>query len=201
MFQWNNCFKKELNQITKIMLANGAYYIEEKDYFIIPNNHLELIPKELTKNFSDKRFWTSYATKPFIHFYTEDEYLKVKEKEVEKIKQEQKNFRKRIEAEKDIEVLKQEFGNKWRDNGWIKQNIGEYYIEEPMWQYFWTLIGNNWQVVDWKHNIKIEENMYNKIYSLKINGYNGSTFLSHVFKNNKGYSSKIIGAYKVNRQG
>lgn len=90
-------------------------------------------------------------TKPFYKytsnkFYSVLWYKEVKAREEkERIKEEKKKEAKRQLDEK-MEMLAQEYGNKWRDEYWIKKNIGEYYTYEPIISYFWTLIGDNWKV-------------------------------------------------------
>ena len=139
-------------------------------------------------------------TKPFYKytsnkFYSVLWYKEVKAREEkERIKEEKKKEVKRQLNEK-MEMLAEEYGNKWRDEYWIKKNIGEYYTYEPIISYFWTLIGDNWKVKDWKHNIELEKGVYDKIKDMKVEGFKGSSFLNRRFKNIKGYSCGIEGFY------
>lgn len=215
-FKWQcSTLQSVLASIVQIMEDNGAYFIEYTSthkYFIVPNNDKVLIPKQYYHCLS--KDWKKYSceirdkvtSKAFrVTIMTQaeyDEYIRQREELSQRLQreQEEKNIKQRelLEA---IEGLAQEYGDKWRSWEWIRKNIGEYHTEEPMWQYFWTIIGDNWKVVDWKHNIQIEESVYKKIYNMKVNGYKGSTFLGRTFKNSKGYSTGITGSYKVEKKG
>lgn len=196
-------WEKDLSKIVKYLDQNGAYFkeIDKTLYYFIPEIQL---PEELTKNLIKP--WYEYAHRLSVKILTEKEFKELKERERRKEEERLKEIQKKQEEEKRkakeaVECLRQEYGKAWKDYEWIRKNIGEYCTEEPMWQYFWTLIGNNWQVVDWRHNIKIEESTYNKIRSMTVNGYKGSTFLGRSFKNKKGYSCRITETYKIQRQG
>jgi hypothetical protein len=43
-----------------------------------------------------------------------------------------------------VEEIKKKYGNKFRDEKWIIDNIGEYYTYEIILPYFWTIIGDNY---------------------------------------------------------
>lgn len=187
---------KYLDQIWDIVMekyfveANGLSSITLLDEAKEDKKILEL-NKKLTKPFykyTSSKFYT-------VYWYKE---VKARE-EKERLKEEKKKEAKRQLDEK-MEMLAEEYGNKWRDEYWIKKNIGEYYTYEPIISYFWTLIGDNWKVKDWKHNIELEKSIYNKIKSMKVEGFKGSSFLNRKFKNRSGYSCGIDGCYQVEQR-
>lgn len=214
IFKWASPNKeKVLNIIVEIMKDNGAYFIDYNKYtiyFIIPNNWEKLVPKNCQQALGKE--WKDYTCsilkdekKYGGKIISVAEYEDMLEAERQKVIAAQERAKKaakeKIEREEAIEGLTEEYGNRWRSYEWIRKNIGTYHTEEPMWQYFWTLIGDNWQVADWKHNIKIEESIYKRIENMRVNGQSGKVFLGRTFKNAKGYSAGIIGTYRVERKG
>lgn len=100
--------------------------------------------------------------------------------------------------EKDLDTLaqlKEQYGDKWLDEKWIKDNIGRF--PSPAAEYYWTLIGDKgFQVVDWKGNLKIRKDVYDKILEDRTFAtYSGEKFLKENFTNKKGYPARIRGTY------
>lgn len=92
----------------------------------------------------------------------------------------------------EVRLLRNSYQGVWRDNSWIKTHIGEYYTEDPAYEYYWTLIGDNY-LTDWKGNIKLEIETYRKVKEINNSKIlKPSKFLSRKFKNLKGYSSQIL---------
>ena len=143
--------------------------------------------KELEKKLPKYKTWNSYTTKKcYVRLLSETTY----NKEQQKIKEIKEKEEKRKQEEKEkIDEKKKEFNN-WRDEEWIKKNIGEYYNFEYIFEYFWTLIGDKWKKSNWQGDILIEEKIYNQIKKEKM----GNTFLNRKFKI-KGYSHGIVGTY------
>lgn len=194
LIKWSTTKYQE--RFSKIMkcLETQVQVIKER-YVIIPDNYEDfIIDKELLKGLT-KPFY-QYRSNCTIMLRSEYEYELEKERQ-RRLKQEKKRMEEqRILREKEevIECLRQEYGNKWRDRNWINKNVGEYTecYWDPMFEYFWTLIEDNWQRVDWKQNIKLEQGIYNRIEGIKVNGVSGKSFLNAKFKNNKGYNASIL---------
>lgn len=193
MLKWIS--EKYQNRFLKIMkcLNFNIENIKDGDIIVIPDNYEDYIEdKELLKD----------LTKPFYKYkcnctiYLKSEYEEQQRKREIIRQREEERKRKEVQEQKEkeeiIECLRQEYGKKWRDKKWIESNIGEYYSWEPLYEYFWTIIGDNWQKVDWKQNIKLEQSIYNKIKGMKVNGVSGESFLKRKFRNDKGYSAGIL---------
>ena len=69
--------------------------------------------------------------------------------------------------------------------------IGTY--PTPFAEYYWTIIGKKgYKVLDWKGNLSIREDIYNRIMNdHTFHSYSGKKFLSNSFKNKKGYAAYI----------
>ena len=156
---------------------------------ILPNNYEELIGNRQLK--LTKKFYT-YKNNLFNKAYTVDEYYQIQEEAKRKLLEEQKRKEKKLFEEqliiKELEKLKLQFGNKWRDKAWIEKHIGEYYSYEPCMEYYWTIIGE-----DFKYskggNIILENKIYQCILNDKSFNIKGSQFLGRRFKK---YGSKSI---------
>lgn len=185
---------KKLNEIMQILEPYYTEYLVNNSYrlIIIPDNYKNLVDNKLLVGLS----------KPFYQYKNgyckmelESEYLARKKryeeqqkKEEEQRKKEQEELEKRNEI---IEDLKKNFNGEWKDKEWIEKNIGIYEPWDNVYEYFWSLIGNNWKVKDWKYNIQLEVRTLEKIQDIKNNGINGRKFLRTKYKNSKGYKANI----------
>lgn len=201
-YKWANAERKaQLNKIMELLEDK----IEVINYpkvgrsqptptIIIPNNYKEIIKEHITG--LNKEFY-KYANYHYSFIVREDYERKKRKDEEEKEIQRKKEEKKNKEAQEAIAQNKhlQSVSKDWKDKQWIEQNVGIYYTWEPQIEYFWTLIGNNWKVKDWKGNISIEEDTYKVISKTVYCGIKGSIFLSRKFKNKKGFSIEIVDTY------
>lgn len=199
-YQW--AYGNKAQQLNQIMekLEN---FIEIKDdanivRVIIPDNYKEIVGIKLLQGLS-KEFYT--YTNYHYDFILESSYKKKQEEWKKELKLKKKKDQKQKENAQKAEGLRYSLEN-WRDESWIKGNIGEYFTWQPQLEYFWTIIGDNWQVASpqWKGNIVLEQKIYKKIEQMEFCGLKGSTFLNRKFKNKKGYSAGIVGTYKEKPQ-
>lgn len=204
--EWQNAKnRKNLNAIVEYLNANGAHFEKTKEhvYYIVPNNYKELVAQSGIKLGS---FITSYSGR--IHsaeqsasswercpMTTETEYQGILQREKDKEERQKQQLQAKAEAMIALNELRNSFSGSWRDDEWIKAHIGEYYTEEVAYQYYWSLIGERWKVVDWKHNIELEKDIYDIISTMNVLGLKGTTFLSRGYKNPGGYCARIVGYY------
>lgn len=194
--QWKRV--SQAKKLNKILNALENYLKINGNIIIIPNNYKELIDNQLLQGLS-KPFYL-YKNTSGICFLLESEYQIRLERE-QKIKEQIKN--KELEEEKQqkiVDQLKRNYTGNWRDRDWIEKNIGKYYTWNPAYEYFWTIIGNNWKVADWKHNIKLEKDTMDQIKDITIGNLKGKNFLTRTFKNSKGYSTTIVSECFINAQ-
>ena len=180
---WN--ILEEEVQISELLKNSSFIELILKDDVI---NKIE----EINKKFPKYKTWQSYnCKKARIKIISEKQYNEEQKRiQIEKEKEE-------LKKQKDkqwVEDQKKNFSN-WRDEQWIKKNIGEYYNFDIKFEYFWTLIGNNWKQNNWKGDISIEENIYNQIKKETM----GNTFLNRKFKKN-GYSHGITNTYRKEKR-
>lgn len=144
--------------------------------------------EEINKRFPKYKNWKSYnCKKATVKIISEEQYNKEQKRIQEEKEKEELNKQKNKQW---VEDQKKNFSN-WKDEQWIKNNIGEYYNFDIKFEYFWTLIGDNWRQNNWKGDISIEESIYNDIKKMPM----GNIFLNRKFKRN-GYSHGITDTYK-----
>lgn len=139
----------------------------------------------------------NYTVKNVSKFYSKTliEQVREKNRQLRELQrqEEEKRLKEKEERDKAFQEFKKDKAG-WRDEEWIKRNIGEYYNYEPGIEYFWNVIGDNWKVANWKGDILIEDSVYASIKGKESYGLMGTTFLYRSFKS-KGYSHRIIGTY------
>lgn len=165
----------------KIEIING--------YLIYPDNYEDYIGdrnKKLSKNFY------AYKCKEFYKAYSRTEWEKFQKAEQERKRQEElKRKRKEEKIQRDqnkIDELKKNYGEKWRSKEWIEKNIGEYYNWMPCFEYYWTIIGDDYSIT-W-NGVRISKESREEIKKIKNFELSGSSFLGRKFKRN-GYSKEI----------
>lgn len=126
---------------------------------------------------------------------TEEEFKKKEEIYEEYLKQEEERRKQEeiIELKKAIELKERiiKEGKEYRDKNWIEKNIGKYYSWDTSYEYFWSIIGNEY-FQKWNGEIVLTKNKLNEIKNIGKNecGLKGTTFLGRKFKYN-GYSHEI----------
>lgn len=193
-----------LNDLVNIWNIISDNYEFADGYLILPTEILNKVDDFIITNKLDKKFtkqWYNYKNNLPMHrgVLSIEEYTKkiAKEKEKErlrKIKEQEQQLQTELNYKEDLqtlEMLKGIYKNSWLNSDWIKAMIGTY--DNPFAEYYWTLIGRNgYKVIDWKHNLSIREDIYNKIYNDKtFKSYSGRRFLNNSFKNQKGYAAYI----------
>ena len=150
---------------------------------ILPDNYQDYISNEDIK-FLVKPFY-DYRNKLFIKTYTRTEYnnylKELKEKELQRKKKEEQISN----SEKELLLqIQKKYQNKFRNNNWILNNIGEYYTEEQILPLFWTIIGDNYIKLP-NGNIRLQKDIQDKIEEIdkrKLNiNISGSQFLGRRF--------------------
>ena len=90
--------------------------------------------------------------------------------------------------------LREKYGHTWKDLNQIEKDIGKYDV--PFVEYYWTIIGDAYKKKDWKENILLRQDIYDKISIDKtFKTFPGYKFLNTAFKNSKGYNARIADTY------
>lgn len=162
--------------------------------YIVPNGLIEKM-NELCKGKLGKS-WDGYKTKKWDCLVSESEEREyVYKRKIELKREEEIEKKKKLEEEarkeKEIEYYNSIPNNQKISEQWVKENIGRYYNWKSIYEYYWYLLQHNWKKANWKGDIKVQEDVYNKIMTLP----DGKKFLQAKFKY-KGYSHNIIGTYR-----
>lgn len=187
-------FSKELYGYKKLIeifqLLDDKIQIGPNQELILPNNYQEIIGNRNTG--LTKKFYT-YKNNIFDckKVFTESEYsnyLQEQKEQLLKLQKEKEEKQRKEQEELDrLQKYKKEFGDKWRDDEWIKQNIGKYATPSPFYSYYWSLIGDNYKKVGKIIYIPIE--VYGRISQNKEFSVSGSSCLNRTIYNVKIYPS------------
>ena len=150
---------------------------------ILPDNYEEYIDKEKTKWLTKPVY--GYKNDIYDKVYTKTEYQNyLKKMELEKIRKEQKQQKINENETKMVEEIKKKYGNRFRDEKWIIDNIGEYYTYEIILPYFWTIIGDNYIRLK-NGNIRLQKDIQDQIKQINKKelgiGISGTQFLGRRF--------------------
>jgi hypothetical protein len=183
-------------------------YEFKENYLVLPTEIYEQINDFIATNNLDKKFtkkWYEYKNNfsmsrgPIdVNSYN----LIVKRREIRanerKIKEEESKKQQDLNYQEDLQTLaalQEVHKDSWLNSDWIQSIIGTY--DNPFAEYYWTLIGRKgYKVKDWKKNLLIREDIYNTIYNDNtFKTYSGKRFLANSFKNEKGFSTHIVGTF------
>ena len=187
----NDRVKKQLNSIMEVLEPYCEFYTY---YIVIPDNYKDYIDKSLLVGLG-KTFY-SYTRSGKDQMILKSTFTEKMERERQRKEKEQK-AKEQLEQElknkiKIIEEFKRTWDGEWHDKEWIEKNIGKYYNWDPVYEYYWTLIGDRWKVKDWKHNIQLSVSAIGMLNNMVVAGVKGKKILTTKFQNNAGYSCGIV---------
>lgn len=185
---------KDIMQIFDIIMKNKLNLKEE---YIIVNEKIYEQIRDIESHKLKKKV-TNWARKnckyKFKDIITEEDFRIMQEKQKQQELKKEQLKQQQIELDEFLQKQKK-YLNQWKDTNWINKNIGVYCTESQIYEYYWSIIGDNYKKANWKGDILIEENIYNQIKDMKNPFLKGRTFLNRTFEHG-GYSHKIIGTYK-----
>lgn len=199
--QWGYNKTKNLPIILDIYNSLGELHFEgdalilNKDQYKILQEKEQMLSKGLE----------AYTNKKVKRIISEEEYKQYKEQGWTHIPSKiELKFRQREEEERqklnrDIEIMLEKIKEceTIRDKDWIEEFIGTYHSYNPVFAYYWSLIGDNY-IQETGGNIRIEEDIYNKIIMDKtFETVSGLAFINRRYKVGSGYNSskEIVGTY------
>ena len=193
-----------LNDLVDIWNIIKDNYNFENQYLILPDSVYNEVNSFIFSNNLNKKFtkkWDAYKNNLPMNrgVISQSDYTKMIEEqitaaELRRIKEEekQKQFEKDYQSDLDtLNILETAHQDTWLNKSWIESTIGTY--NNPFAEYYWTIIGKNgYKIKDWKGNIAIREDSYNRIINdHTFKTYSGKKFLTNCFRNKKGYSAYI----------